>query len=193
MDMNEFIDFCRQGNPISAEDTELHGLLIQCSYEAQKITMKLNTSYHSREEIVDLFSELTGNAVDSSFMCFPPFYTDFGKHITIGKNVFFNTGCSFQDRGGITVGSGSMLGMNVTIATLNHGLPLQTRNTTYPSPVVIGENVWIGSNATLLPGVTIGDHAVVAAGAVVTRDVPANTVVAGVPARFIKEIDHNPE
>ncbi|AOZ92934.1 sugar O-acetyltransferase [Paenibacillus crassostreae] len=191
MDMKDFIDFCKKGNPISGEDKELHGLLTQCSYQAQKTTMELNTSYHSREEIVEIFSELTGNKVDSSFMCFPPFYTDFGKNIMIGKNVFLNTGCSFQDRGGISVGDGTMIGMNVTIATLNHGLPLETRNVTYPSPVIIGENVWIGSNATILPGVTIGDNSVVAAGAVVTKDVPENTVVAGVPAKELKKINNN--
>jgi len=155
--------------------------------------MTLNTSYHSKEEIVEIFSELTGEKVDSSFMCFPPFYTDFGKNIIIGKNVFFNTGCSFQDRGGITIGDGSLIGMNVTIATLNHGLPLETRNTTYPSPVVIGKNVWIGSNATIIPGVTIGNNSVVAAGAVVTKDVPENTVVAGVPASVLKKINNNLE
>jgi acetyltransferase-like isoleucine patch superfamily enzyme len=191
MDMKEFIDFCKKGNSISGEDKELHGLLTQCSYEAQRITMVLNTSYHSREEIVEIFSELTGSKVDSSFMCFPPFYTDFGKNILIGKNVFFNTGCSFQDRGGITIGDGTMFGMNVTIATLNHGLSLDTRNTTYPSPVNIGENVWVGSNATILPGVTIGNSSVVAAGAVVTKDVPENTVVAGVPAKVVKKINEN--
>jgi len=191
MEMKEFINFCKKGNSISGEDKELYGLLTQCSYQAQKITMELNTSYHSKEEIVEIFSELTGNKVDSSFMCFPPFYTDFGKNITVGKNVFFNTGCSFQDRGGINIGDGTMIGMNVTIATLNHGLPLETRNVTYPSPVIIGDNVWIGSNATILPGVTIGDNSVVAAGAVVTKDVPANTVVAGVPAKELKKIINN--
>ncbi|PGB59826.1 acetyltransferase [Bacillus wiedmannii] len=153
MEMKEFIDFCKKGNPISGKDTELHKLLIQCSYEAQKITMTLNTSYHSREEIVEIFSELTGNKVDVSFMCFPPFYTDFGKNITMGKNVFINTGCSFQDRGGINIGNGSLIGMNVTI----------------------------------------GDNSVVAAGAVVTKDVPENTVVAGVPAKVVKEINNNLE
>ena len=188
MDMKDFIAFCKEGNPIAGEDQELHGLLTQRSYEAQKITMKLNTSYHSKEEIVDVFSELTGEKVDASFMCFPPFYTDFGANITVGKNVFFNTGCSFQDRGGISIGDGSMIGMNVVIATLNHGLDLVTRNTTFPSQVVIGKNVWIGSNATILPGVTIGNNSVVAAGAVVTKDVPEDTVVAGVPARFMKKI-----
>ncbi|MBG9446135.1 MULTISPECIES: sugar O-acetyltransferase [Bacillaceae] len=189
MNMEDFIDFCRKGNPISGEDKELHGLLTQCSYEAQRITMELNNSYHSKEEIAEIFRELTGSKVDSSFMCFPPFYTDFGKNISIGKNVFLNTGCSFQDRGGIRIGDGTMIGMNVTIATLNHGLSLETRNTTYPSPVIIGKNVWIGSNATLLPGVTIGENSVVAAGAVVTKDVPENTVAAGVPAKIVKRIN----
>ena len=188
MNMEEFIEFCKEGNPISGADKELHGLLTQCSFEAQRITMDLNTSYHSKEEIVEIFSELTGRKVDPSFMCFPPFYTDFGKNITIGKNVFFNTGCSFQDRGGIFVGSGSLIGMNVTISTLNHGLSSETRNTTYPLPVKIGENVWIGSSSSILPGVKIGDNAVVAAGAVVTKDVPENTVVAGVPAKVIKKL-----
>ena len=139
--MNDFIDFCREGHPISGEDKELHGLLTQNSYEAIRITTALNSSPHSKEEIVDIFSELTGNKVDDSFMCFPPFHTDFGKNITIGKNVFFNTGCSFQDRGGISIGDGSMIGMNVVIATLNHGLDLETRNTTFSSPVVLGKNV----------------------------------------------------
>ena len=138
--------------------------------------MTLNTSYHSQEEIVEIFSELTGSQIDSTFICFPPFYTDFGKNITIGTNVFFNTGCSFQDRGGITKGNGSMIGMNVTIAI------------TYPSPVTIGENVWIGSNATILPGVTIGDNSVVAAGAVVNRNVPEDSIVAGVPAKIVKKL-----
>jgi acetyltransferase-like isoleucine patch superfamily enzyme len=148
--------------------------------------MELNSSYHSQEETVEIFTELTGAEVDSSFVCFPPFYTDFGKNITIGKNVFFNTGCSFQDRGGIHIGDGLLIGMNVTIATLNHGLPLETRNTTYASPVT--KNVWIGSNATILPGVTVGDNSVIAAGAVVTKDVPENMVVAGVPAKVVKGI-----
>ncbi|MEG0475897.1 MAG: DapH/DapD/GlmU-related protein, partial [Carnobacterium sp.] len=112
------------------------------------------------------------------------------KNITIGKNVFFNIGCSFQDRGGIRIGNGTLIGMNVTIATLNHGLSLETRNTTYPSPVAIGENVWIGSNSTILPGVTIGNGSVIAAGAVVAKDVPENTVVAGVPAKAIKKINN---
>lgn len=193
MNMDEFIEYCRAGHPIAGEDKELHGMLTDCSFEAQRMTMKLNTSYHSKEGIVEIFRELTGREVDNSFMCFPPFYTDFGKNISIGKDVFFNTGCSFQDRGGIHIGDGSLIGMNVNIATLNHGLDMKTRNTTYASPVTIGKNVWIGSGATILPGVTIGDRAVVAAGAVVTKDVPEGTVVAGVPAKVVKTIEEESE
>ncbi|WP_130860581.1 sugar O-acetyltransferase [Gracilibacillus phocaeensis] len=191
MDMQEFIDYCKAGNPISGEDKELHSMLTQCSYEAQRITMELNTSYHSKAEIVEIFRRLTDSDVDDSFMCFPPFYTDFGKNIDIGKNVFFNTGCSFQDRGGIYIGDGALIGMNVNIATLNHGFTPETRSTTYAAPVHIGQHAWIGTAATILPGVTIGDHAVVGAGAVVTKDVPENTVVAGVPAKVVKEINED--
>lgn len=188
MNKPDFINFCRAGNPIRAEETDLHDLLIECAFDAQKITQKLNGEFHTRAEITALFRELTGLPIDDSFLCFPPFHTDFGKNIHIGKNVFLNTGCSFQDRGGIFIGDGTMIGMNVNIATLNHGLTPETRGTTYAAPVHIGKNVWIGSNATILAGVTIGDNAVIAAGAVVTKDVAENTLVGGVPARVMKEI-----
>ena len=188
MEMKEFIAFCKEGNPIAGEDKELHGLLTQCSQEAMKITAELNGSYQEPEQVRELFCQLTGTEIDSSFLCFPPFYTDFGKNITIGKNVFLNTGCSFQDRGGIVIGDGTQIGMNVTMATLNHGFDQATRNTTYPFPIIIGKNVWIGSNATIAPGVTIGDNAVIGAGAVVTKDIPENAVAVGVPAKVIKYV-----
>ncbi|WP_269448174.1 DapH/DapD/GlmU-related protein [Lentibacillus sp. JNUCC-1] len=135
-----------------------------------------------------IFSQLTGRRVDPSFVCYPPFYSNFGKNITIGKNVFFNMGCTFQDRGGIHIADNVLIGMNVTIATLNHGLAPDERDTTIASPVYVEKNVWIGANVTILPGVTIGENAVVAAGAVVTGDVAANTVVAGVPAKRVKTL-----
>lgn len=189
MNMEEFIEFCRAGNPISGDDKEMHGLLTDVSFEAQRITMELNTSFHSKEEITDIFTELTGREVGESLMCFPPFYTDFGKNITMGKNVFFNTGCSFQDRGGISIGDNALIGMNVMISTLSHGMTLKDRNTTYASSVTIGDNVWVGSGASILPGVTIGNNSIVAAGAVVSKNVPEDTVVAGVPAKPMKKID----
>jgi acetyltransferase-like isoleucine patch superfamily enzyme len=185
--MNKFMELVKRGEPIVG-GTEAHKLLVQCSNDAMRITAELNNAYHEPEKVRALFSRLIGKDVDESFFMFPPFYTDFGKNITIGKNIFFNTGCTFQDRGGIVVGDGTQIGQNVVLSTLNHGFALEHRNTTYPSPIVIGKNVWICANATVVPGVTIGDNAVIAAGAVVTKDVPPNTIVGGIPAKVIREI-----
>lgn len=150
--------------------------------------MELNSCYHTPEEIRALMSELTGQSIPDSFNMFPPFYTDCGVNLHIGENVFFNSGCRFQDQGGIYIGDNTLIGHNVVLATINHGLEPATRGANYPSPIRIGSNVWIGANATVLPGVTIGDNAVIAAGAVVTKHVAANTVVGGVPAKQIRKI-----
>lgn len=156
--------------------------------EAIKITMEMNHSYHTPEELRELMGRLTGKRVDDTFRLFPPFYTDFGKNITIGKDVFINSGCHFQDQGGIEIGDGALIGHNVVLATINHDtIPGNGRKNHY-APIQLGKHVWIGSNATVLPGVTVGDWAVVAAGAVVTRDVPPYTIVGGVPARIIKNV-----
>ena len=158
------------------------------SQEALKVTMQLNNKYHTEREIVDLFSELTGRKVDQSFRLFPPFHTDCGKNITVGKNVFINACCKFQDQGGIEIGNGVLIGHNVTLATLNHDERPQFRQNIYPKPIKIGNNVWIGSNATILAGVTIGDGAIIGANAVVTKDVPKNTIVAGIPAKIMRKV-----
>lgn len=156
--------------------------------DAIKITMKLNNQYHTPEKIIEIMSELTGKAVDKTFRLFPPFYTDFGKNITIGKNVFINSGCHFQDQGGIEIGDGTLIGHNVVLATINHDLNPSMKRKNHYAPIKIGNNVWIGSNATILQGVTIGEWAVIAAGAVVTEDVEPYAVVGGVPAKFIKKV-----
>lgn len=187
MELKELLRRLDRGEVVVAS-TELHREIIRYSNEAMALTAQLNNTYHTPEEVRSLFSQITGEAVDAGFCMFPPFYTDFGKNIRVGKNVFINSGCHFQDQGGITIGDGSLIGHNVVLATINHGLDPARRGDNYPSPVVIGKNVWIGSNATVLPGVTVGDGAVVAAGAVVTKDVPSMTVVGGVPARIIKNI-----
>ena len=188
MDMTEFIEYCREGNPIKSTDPEKGKLLFQCANEAIRITNKLNNSTHTPEEIRKIFEELTGREIDESFGCFPPFYTDFGKNIIIGKNVFINTNCNFQDRGGIIIGDNTQIGMNVSIATLNHGFEVDKRDITYAGKVIIGKNVWIGSAVSIVPNVTIGDNVIIGSGAVVTKDIPNNVVVAGVPAKIIKSI-----
>lgn len=176
--------FCEDADP------EAEKRLTGCDLfqEAVKITMEINTRYHTPEELRGLMSQLTGKKVDDTFRMFPPFTADFGKNITIGKNVFFNSGCRFQDQGGIVIGDGVLIGHNVVIATINHGLNPKEERKNHYAPVVIGNHAWIGSNATILPGVTVGEWAVVAAGAVVTKDVDSYTVVGGVPAKVIKHI-----
>lgn len=168
---------------------EIHRFMDAMSNEARRITFLLNTAYRTPDEVRGLLSELFGYQVPSSLRVFPPFYADYGKNITVGENVFINACCHFQDHGGVTIGDGCQIGHNVVFATLNYGLAPEDRKTTYPAPIVLGKNVWVGSNATILQGVTVGDNAVIGAGAVVTKDVAANTIVGGVPARFIKMID----
>lgn len=171
------------------ENKEAVDMMRFYSREAQKITMKINTAYHEPEELQELFSELIGKPVDPSFGLFPPFYTDFGKNISIGKNVFINAGCKFQDQGGIFIDDGALIGHGVVLATLNHDMAPEKRQQLHPAPIHIGKNVWIGANSVVCSGVTIGDNAVVAAGAVVVKDVEANTVVGGVPAKLIRRIE----
>ena len=185
IDLDEFREFMASGKVVEGEMLKIFNILSQ---EAIKITMEINNKYHTPEEIVDLFSELTGRKVDKTFRLFPPFCTDCGKNITVGKNVFINACCKFQDQGGITIGNGVLIGHNVTLATLNHDKRPEHRQNIYPKPIKIGDNVWIGSNATILQGVTIGDGVIIGANAVVTRDVPKNTIVAGIPARVIRKI-----
>lgn len=167
---------------------EMNQCILQTCQETLKKTMELNNRYHTPEEIVQIMSEITGERVDDSFRMFPPFYADFGRNIHIGKNVFVNSGCHFQDQGGIFIGDEVLIGHNVVLATVNHALDPFDRHNIY-RPIHIGNRVWIGSNAVITQGVRIGDGAVVAAGAVVNRDVAPNTVVGGVPARLIRKIE----
>lgn len=188
MTVKEVIDGFREDAEENAERDAYANELFQ---EAVCIGMELNTKYHTPEELREIMSRLTGKEVDPSFRMFPPFYTDFGKNIIIGKDVFINSGCHFQDQGGIEIGDGVLIGHNVVLATINHDLnPKENRKNHY-APIKIGAHVWIGSNATVLAGVSIGEWAVVGAGAVVTKDVPAFTVVGGVPAKVLKTIEGN--
>lgn len=187
MNLNTFLQHLNQGLRIEG-GSEIHQFMCELSDEALQITAKLNNAYHTPEEILGLMEQLTGKPIERSFRLFPPFYTDCGKNTHFGKDVFLNSGCRFQDQGGITIGDGALIGHNVVLATLNHDHNPKYRSDTIPAPIIIGKNVWIGANATVLPGVSIGDGAIVAAGAVVTKDVPENTVVGGVPAKIIKKL-----
>ena len=177
----------KQAYVVAGSEAHLH--MHEAADNARKITAQINNSYHTMPELRQLFSQLTGQEIDEKFGLFPPFYTDYGKNITLGKGVFINEGCCFQDQGGIEIGDNALIGQQVVIATLNHDLIPEKRASMIPAPVKIGNNVWIGAHSTILGGVTVGDNSVIAAGAVVTKDVPANVVVGGVPAKILKKIE----
>lgn len=185
MNLEEFLEFIKKDEIIKAESSA-HELMHEISQEAMRITSKLNSTYNTPEEIVEIFSKLTGCDVPDSFRLFPPFYTDFGKNIHIGENVFINSSCHFQDQGGIYIGNNVLIGHNVTFATLNHLESPEDRASMTAKAIKVEDNVWIGSNATILQGVTIGMGAIVAAGAVVVKDVEPRTTVGGVPAKVLK-------
>lgn len=187
MTTEEFITIMDSGKEIPA-GSPIHAKMHELSQEAIRITMQINNAYHDHAEILALMSELTGTDIHESFGLFPPFFTDCGKNLKIGKRVFINSGCKFQDQGGITIGDDVLIGHNCVIATLNHAMAPERRADMIPAPVRIGDKVWIGANVTILQGVTIGEGAIVAAGAVVNKDVPPRVVVAGVPAKIIRHI-----
>lgn len=186
MTLSEFLTVAAARRPLDTE--EIGRFMHEMSESARRITFALNGAYHTPDEVRALLSQLFGYDIDPSVRVFPPFYTDFGRNIVLGKEVFINACCHFQDHGGVTLGDGCQIGHDVVFATLDHGLAPDERHTTRPAPIVLGRNVWVGSHATILRGVTIGDNAVVAAGAVVAKDIPADTIVGGVPARTIRRI-----
>ena len=188
MNVKEFRELMAERTYVEA-GAELYEMFHKLAQDALKITVELNTKYHTPEEIVEIFSKLTQREVDASFRLFPPFYTDCGVNIKLGKNVFINACCRFQDQGGIIIGDNALIGHSVTIATLNHDYNPENRASITPNPVKIGKNVWIGSDSTILPGVEIGDGAIIGAGSVVTKSIPANTIAAGNPARIIRNIE----
>ena len=173
---------------ILRQGTKDMDVMQRVSEESREMLFEYNGRFHTPEETVGFFSRLTGEDVPGDFRNFPPFTTDFGRNIHLGHRVFVNSGCRFQDQGGIFIGDDVLIGHNVVLATLNHVLDPEHRGDLVHNPIRIGRGVWIGSNATVLGGVTIGDDSVVAAGAVVTKDVPARTVVGGVPAKMIRKI-----
>ncbi|MCI8388622.1 MAG: sugar O-acetyltransferase [Clostridiales bacterium] len=189
MKAEEFLREMREDGCIVKGGSEQHKMMHTLSQDALKIIAEMNCGYHSPKEIREYMTRLTSKPIDDGFALFPPFYSECGKNIFLGKNVFINSGCHFQDWGGIYIGDGVQIGSYVVIATINHDSDPTRRRDNLPSAVHIGNGVWIGSHATILPGVTIGDNAIVAAGAVVTKDVAPYTVVGGVPAKAIKIIE----
>ncbi|MEP9377836.1 DapH/DapD/GlmU-related protein [Aquabacter sp. CN5-332] len=157
---------------------------------AMAITATLNRlTFNDAAEVRAVFSDLIGKKVDDSFLLIPPFYTASGVDITVGRNVFVNQNCTFYDLGGLDIADDVMIGPNVSIITTGHPIePSQRRACVIAKPIAIERNVWIAAGAIIIGGVTVGENSVVAAGSVVTKDVPPNTLVGGNPARVIRSI-----
>jgi acetyltransferase-like isoleucine patch superfamily enzyme len=183
----DIFDRMQAGEPIRLDDPQYPKVQEVVSRTIQ-LSAALNTSTDVNQ-IRERLSEIIGTQLDESTTIFAPFYTNFGRFTQIGKNVFINHACSFLDMGGITLEDHVLLGPKVNLITENHPLNPTDRRALICKSIVIKRNAWIGAAATILPGLTIGENSVVAAGAVVSKDVPANTIVGGIPAKFIKTIE----
>lgn len=187
MSLDALLAALDDGETISA-GSPLHAAMHETSQQALRIAGELNGGYVEPDRVRSLLAQLTGRPVDESVTLFPPFTADFGRNIRLGRRVFINSGCRFQDQGGITIGDDCLIGHNAVIATLQHDIHPSRRGDLIPAPVVLGRNVWLGANVTVLPGVTIGDDAVIGAGSVVTKDVPAASIAVGSPARVVRSV-----
>ena len=174
------------GGIISHSDPEWADVWVIVN-ETIALSAKLNAST-SIDETKSVLSEIWGQTIDPSTTVLVPFSTNFGKHTRIGNNVFVNHGCSFLDLGGITIEDDVLIGPQVKLVTENHPVDPANRKSLDLKSIVVKKNAWIGAGSVILPGVTIGENSIVAAGAVVTQDVPSNTIVGGVPAKHIKKI-----
>lgn len=175
------------GEMISPADPDFPEILSVID-RAMELTTQLNQLHYKDPNVRPILGELFGAALDDSSTVLPPFYTDFGRNTRIGAGCFIQQGCTFFDRGGIAIGDHVFIGPKVNLITLNHDMTPENRATTYCKPIRIEDNAWIGVGATILPGVTVGKNAVVAAGSVVTRDVAPGTIVGGNPAKFLKNV-----
>jgi acetyltransferase-like isoleucine patch superfamily enzyme len=176
----------QKGEVIPAGDAEAYKLR-DASFATKSLLVQLNNS-SDPAEIRHLLRQITGSEIDESVAVFTPLYINYGKHTKIGKNVFINFNCVFLDLGGITIEDNVLIAPNVSLLSEGHPLSPQERQSLVPGHIHIKQNAWIGAGATILAGVTVGENAVVAAGAVVSKDVPANTIVGGIPAKHIKNI-----
>ncbi|MGB5204830.1 sugar O-acetyltransferase [Eudoraea sp.] len=176
----------KKGETIPPNDPQAYRMR-EASYSTKKLLVQMNNATDPKE-IRALLGQITSSKIDDSVAVFTPLYINYGKHTKIGKNVFINFDCTFLDLGGITIEDGVLIAPKVSLLSEGHPLSPDERHSLVPKPIHIKKNAWIGANATILHGVTIGENSVVAAGSVVLKDVPDNVVVGGTPAKIIKKI-----
>ena len=186
MDTTDIFERLKNGETIPPNDPQAYKMR-EASYATKELLIQMNNS-SDLTEVRDLLSKITGSEIDESVAVFTPLYINYGKHTKIGKNVFINFDCVFLDLGRITIEDNVLIAPKVSLLSEGHPVSPDKRHSLIPKPIHIKKNAWIGANATILQGVTIGENSVVAAGSVVSNDVPDNTVVGGIPAKFIKTI-----
>jgi acetyltransferase-like isoleucine patch superfamily enzyme len=177
----------RNGETIPSSDPQTYKLR-EASYATKKLLVRMNNS-SDPVEIRDLLGQITGSEIDESVAVFTPLYINYGKHTKIGKNVFINFDCTFLDLGGITIEDDVLIAPKVSLLSEGHPISPADRHSLMVGHIHIKKNAWFGANATIMHGVTVGENAVVAAGAVVSKDVPDNAIVGGVPAKIIRMIN----
>ena len=186
MQATDIFEKLRNGETISSSDAQAFKMR-KASFATKAVLLKMNNTANP-SEIRQFLSEITGTEIHESVTVFTPLHINYGKHTKIGKNVFINFDCVFLDLGGIIIEDNVQIAPKVSLLTESHPLNPTERQSLIPKPIRIKKNAWIGANATILQGVTIGENAVVAAGSVVSKDVPDNVVVGGIPAKIIKNI-----
>ena len=177
----------QDGEIIASNNPEAYKLR-EAAFATRKLLVQMNNS-SDPAEIRKLLSQITGSEIDESVAVFAPLFINYGKHTKIGKNVFINFDCVFLDLGGITIEDNVLIAPKVSLLSEGHVISPNERQSLVPGHIHIKKNAWIGAGAAILPGVTVGENAIVAAGAVVSKDVPANAIAGGVPAKIIKKIE----
>ena len=186
MNKNTIFKRLVKGEIISPEDPESYKLK-EASYNTKRLLLQMNNTSEP-QKIRQFLSQIIDSEIDKSVTIFTPFHINYGKNTQIGKNVFINFDCVFLDLGGITIEDGVLIAPKVSLLSEGHPISPEQRHSLVPKHIHIKKNAWIGANATILHGVTIGQNAVIAAGSVVTKDVPDNVVVGGIPAQILKEL-----
>lgn len=184
--IQELSDIMKSGKPFRLDDPAFQAIN-DLKDRTLSLIAKLNASTNV-DQFRERLSDIIGTKIDESTTIFAPFHTNFGRHISIGKNIFINHACSFLDLGGITIEDNVLIGPKVNLISENHPIDPTQRKSLIGKPILIKKNAWIGAAATILPGITVGENSIVAAGAIVTKDVPDNCIVAGNPARIVKKI-----
>lgn len=186
MGTQDIFERLRNGETIPSNDAQAYKMR-EASFATKALLLKMNNTSNPGE-IRDLLREITATKIHESVTVFTPFHINYGKNTKIGKNVFINFDCVFLDLGGITIEDNVLIAPKVSLLSEGHPISPQDRQSLVPGKILIKKNAWIGAGATILGGVTVGENAVVAAGAVVSKDVPDNTIVGGIPAKIIKQI-----